>query len=101
MNDPSGMITKWLERVESKIDRIGERTVTRDEFERYKIDAQKKITAIELQIEKIRDQAAEREIETQNRKADDAMKLRLFWSGLILTPIVTFGINFFLLRGGV
>lgn len=95
------MINKWLERIEAKIDRFHERSVTRDEFERYKTSAQKEHDDIRYKLEKLRDSNAEKEKELQNRKEDEASKNRLFWSGLILTPIVSIAVNYFVLRGGV
>lgn len=99
MAESSEMITKWLERIEAKIDRFHERSVTRDEFERYKVQAQKEHDSTKVKIETLRDRTAKREEDLRNRKEDEQVKTRLFWTGLVLTPLVSIGINILLLNG--
>ena len=100
MSEPAAMITKWLERIEAKIDRFHERSVTRDEFERYKTQSQKEHDSIKIKIETLRDRTSKREEDLRNRKEDEQIKTRLFWTGLVLTPLVSIGINILLLNAG-
>lgn len=90
------LITQWLQRIDTKLDRIVERSLTRDEFDKYKLSAQREHDQMKLQIEKLRERAQEREDEARQ----NVMKWRLFWAGLILTPIVTVLVTQMIMRGG-
>lgn len=88
-------INQRLDRIENKVDSIGSRVISRDEFDRYKADQAVALAKLEAQIA-----TAQTALATyQNQQQDNANKWRLFWSGLALTPLASAAIAF-IVSGG-
>lgn len=93
---PYEFINQRLDRIENKVDSIGQRVISRDEFDRYKADQQLALSKLEVQIT-----AAQTALATyQNQQQDNANKWRLFWSGLALTPLAS-GLIAWVVSGGI
>ncbi len=93
---PYDFINQRLDRIENKIDAVGQRTIGREEFDRYRLDVQLTITRLEASIAEVNTALATYQAQQQ----DNASKWRLFWSGLALTPLVS-GLIAFLISGGL
>lgn len=90
------MLLSRIDRLEDKIDRVGERVVPRDEFERYKAIQSKEHDALRASIKELDDKADA----AKDRQDENAAKWRLFWSGLALTPVAS-GLIAWIISGGV
>lgn len=92
--NPWDMVLSQIAKLDAKVDRIGERVVVRDEFNQYKAQAEKDHTALALTVEKqaatfatYKEKLDERERTESARDQDDRAKWRLFWAGVVLSPI--------------
>lgn len=79
------MILERLNRLEDKVDKVGERVVPRDEFERYKVSNAAEIASIRADAkeqQKVLDAAEKSERDEKNRM--------LMWgAGMVLTPLIS------------
>lgn len=105
--NPWDLVLGQMEKLEGKIDRVGERVVPRDEFERYKTHQEKahaeraaavKEVATDLATHK--EKLAERERTDAAREQDERARWRLFWAGAILSPVIA-GVLAWLISGGM
>lgn len=79
------MLNERLNRIEDKVDKVGERVVPRDEFERYK-------TAQAAELAAIRSEAKEQRTaidETKKSERDEKNRMLMWGAGMILSPIMS------------
>ena len=97
---PWDIVFKRMDRLETKIDLLGERVVPRDEFERHKAHEQREREQIHAELKEYKSTVDARERSDRERKESDKAKWRIFWAGLALTPIISGFVTWIGLRGG-
>ena len=92
--NPWDLILTRMDRLEAKVDRVGERVVSRDEFERYKQDEEKRRIVLladlkeqETKLDTHKENLDERKRLEITREQDEKAKWRLFWAGVLLSPV--------------
>lgn len=96
---PWDIVFKRMDRLETKIDLLGERVVARDEFERHKAEEREAREQIQAALTEHKRTLDAREREDRKRSEDETSKWRIFWAGIVLTPLVSMGISLLIMRG--